>query len=213
MENFLQSPYLSTEIIFGSSDSVVSRTIGQALKTGQIRKLAPRLYTSNLKDSPKAIIARNQYLILSKIFPGAILSYRSALEAGASKEGAIFLTYKYTKQISLPGLKIYLIKGAEHLDGDMPFIQKLYIASQSRAFLENMSGARARENIAKNLSAKEIETRLEKLCQIRGVEELNHIRDEARKLALLLNMQKALSMLTQCNAFLEPNEGQLKFDL
>lgn len=194
MENFLQSPY-STEIVFGSSDSIVSRAIGQGLKAGQIRKLAPRLYTSNLKDSPEAIISRNQYFILSNLFPGAILSYRTALEAGTSKEGTIFLTYKYTKQVLLPGLKIYLIKGTEHQEGDMPFIQKLYIASQSRAFLENLSGARARGNIAKNLSTKEIETRLEKLCQIRGLEELNHIRDQARKLAPLLNMQKAFVKL------------------
>jgi fido (protein-threonine AMPylation protein) len=193
MENFLHS--LHPEIIFSSSDSATSRAIGQALKAGKLRKLAARLYTSNLKDSPETIIARNQYFILSKLFPGAILSYRSAFEGGVSKEGIIFLTYKYTKQILLPGLKIVLIKGKEPQKGDTPFMEGLYIASMSRAFLENISGGRTRKGVRKNLSTQELETKLERLCQIHGADELNHIRDQAREISPLLNMEKAFLKL------------------
>jgi len=38
---------LSKEIIFSSSDSNVSRKISSAEKAGKLKKLAPRIYTTN----------------------------------------------------------------------------------------------------------------------------------------------------------------------
>jgi hypothetical protein len=80
------------EIVFGSSDSTYSQAIQRAVKKGDLRKIAPRLYTSNLQDEPARIIQRNLYHILAEYFPGAILSHRTAL-AGGPVEGVINLTY------------------------------------------------------------------------------------------------------------------------
>lgn len=41
------------EIIFGSSDSSVSKKISKLEKEGKVRKLAPRLYSGNLEDEPE----------------------------------------------------------------------------------------------------------------------------------------------------------------
>jgi len=68
------------EIIFASGDKAESQRISRWVRSGFLRKLAPRVYTSNNKDSDKAIVGRNLYLILAKLFPGAVLSYRTALE-------------------------------------------------------------------------------------------------------------------------------------
>lgn len=49
----------SKEIIFSSSDPAVSRRITKAEKDGKLKKLAPRIYSTNLRDSEKNIIKRN----------------------------------------------------------------------------------------------------------------------------------------------------------
>lgn len=186
----------SEEIIFGSSDPVISRTISQAVKDRILQKLAPRLYTSNLKDSPETIIRRNLYHILSEYFPGAVISHRTALEGGPSSEGIVVLTYKYTKKLLLPGIVIRLIKGEGAQEGDTPFMQNLFLASRARALLENFQSSRSRGgDSTKTLSREWIEEYLDKMCRNYSVEELNHIRNRARVLSKELKLEKEFKAL------------------
>src|SRR3990167_2319220 len=183
------------EIIFGSSDSAESQAIHQAVKRGKLRKLAPRIYSSNLTDAKEQIIRRNQYRILGKLFEGAILSHRTALEGGPTPEGLIVLTYHYTKKITLPGLTIRLLAGAPPQVGDTPFMEKLFIASRERALLENLQPSRG--PFTKSLPRKTIEAQLDKICRIKGVEALQQLRDKARQLAPHLKLDNEFKMLDQ----------------
>lgn len=183
------------EVVFGSSDSAESQAIRRALRAKQLRKLAPRIYTTNLKESAQAIFKRNQYLILGTLFPGAVLSHRTALEGGVNSEGFIILTYKYTKKIILPGLIVRLLEGAPAQEGDTPFMGQLYIASRARALLENLQSARGEKT--KTLSREAIETYLDKICSIHGTESLNQLRDEARRLSSKLKFQKEFILLNK----------------
>lgn len=205
MEKILQSPL--PEIVLGSHDSKISRAISHAVKAKKLRKIAPRIYTSNLSDSPETIVNRNRYFILGKIFPKAIISHRSALEGGSTKDGTLFLTYKYTKKIHLPGLTIRLLKGKGYVDGDTTFVDHLYLASRPRAFLENLQMSKQKDKIAKTLSSVEIESRLENICRIKGEDELNKLRDDAKIVAKKLNMQKEFQKLDKIiSAILGTNE-------
>lgn len=181
------------EIVFSSSDSAKSQAIRRAVQSQQLRKLAPRIYTTNLSDAPATIIKRNQYHILGELFPGAILSHRTALEGGPTKEGVIFLSYKYTKKITLPGLTARLLAAPPTQTGDTIFMGKLYIASRARALLENLQPARG--VIAKCLNQADVEGYLDKICVIHGSEELNTIRDQARQLAPKLKLTKEFKKL------------------
>lgn len=96
------------EIIFSSSDPKISKQISKLEKNGKIRKIAPRIYSSNLVDQPEEIIRRNLFMILGRLYPGAILSHRSAFEFEPTKEGQIFLTYTYTKKVNLAGIILRL---------------------------------------------------------------------------------------------------------
>ena len=111
-----------SEIVFSASDSAESQAIHRAVLDRRLRKLAPKIYTPNFSDSPESIIRRNLYLILGKLFEGAILSHRTALEGGPTQEGLIILSYKYTKKVTLPGLTIKLLAGVAPQEGDSPFI-------------------------------------------------------------------------------------------
>ncbi len=186
-----------SEIIFASSDPSVSRRTQQELAAGRLRKLAPRLYTSNLVDEPGAIIRRNLFLIAGHRFPGAVISHRSALNTGqVGKEGRLCITSPAANQmIPYPGGgTIQHFNGPGPADGDRSFMQSgLLLASSARALLENYQ--RTRGDKPKTLSGEEIEVWMERVQQLSGGDELNRLRDEAKTLAPKLGMAVELSRL------------------
>ena len=59
----------------------------------------------------------------------------------------------------------------------------LHISCGARAYLENLQPARNSKGMAKCLSQKEIEEKLDKIVQTNGESELNKLRDDAKRLA------------------------------
>jgi len=180
------------EIVLSTSDSRLSQALRRAVKAGELKKIATRIYTSNLTDEPSEIIKRHRYFLLSKLFPKAVISHRSALEGGISPEGTVILTYKYTKTVRLPGLCIRLIEGPGPDEEDTPFLEGMYISSQARAFLENMQISRTKTTERKTLATKEIEQKLERLIRILGNDEVNKLRDQTKRVS------RRLGMLDEC---------------
>ena len=136
MENIL--PINLQEIILGSPNSKISKQISKLLKEGKIRKIAPRIYSSNLTQPVEEIIRRNLFQILGNLYPNAILSHRSAFEFEPTKNGQIFISYSYTKKVNLPGITIHFLKGNKGIEGDNIISGKLFVSQQARAFLENL---------------------------------------------------------------------------
>lgn len=169
-------------LVSAGKNARTAQAISRRVRQGQARKLAAKVYTTNLADPPEAIIRRHLFEIAGALYPKAVVSHRSALEGGAAEDGSLFLSYPHSRNISLPGHTLRLTPGPGPLPGDRPFISGLYIASEPRAFLENLSAARARSGVRKTLSRDAIEVRLDRICQIRGEEALNELRDEARAL-------------------------------
>ncbi len=185
------------EIIFASSDKKESRRITDLLKEKLIRKIAPRIYTSNLEDEPSSIIKRNWYRILANQYPKALLSHRSALEFKPTSKGHIFLTYSYTSNVTLPGLTIHLLKGPKPIEDDAPFFENLIASQEARAFLENLQEARSQNEDSKVLPRTVIEEKLEAIIRGRGEQALNILRDKARDISQALEMQKEFKKLNQ----------------
>ena len=193
MENNL--PIYLQEVIYGTSDSAISRKISKLERDGIIRKIAPRLYSSNLNDRPEEIVNRNLFSILGNLYPGAVLSHRSAFEFKPTSSGQLFLTYKYTRKAYLPGVVIRFLQGRGHMDGDISFSAGLYVSQRERAFLENLQVSRKSGPDSKTLTIPEIEERLESVIRVNGEQELNKLRDRARLVADELGMQKEFQKL------------------
>ena len=191
------TPSKIQEIIFASSKKSESRRIRHLLKENLIRKIASRIYTSNLEEDPATIIRRNWYRILARLYPNAILSHRSALEFKPTSTGHIFLTYSYPANVQLPGLKVHLLKGFERIEGDNPFFENLYASQEARAFLENLRETRKGGEESKSLPVSEIEEKLDIIIRARGEQGLNAIRDKAREISTALQMQKEFKKLNQ----------------
>lgn len=185
------------EIIFASSEKKESKRITALLREKLIRKIAPRIYTSNLEEEPASIIKRNWYRILAYRFPEALLSHRSALEFKPTSKGHIFLTYSYPLKISLPGLTIHLLKGHQPIEGDNPFFENLFASQEARAFLENLQETRKEGEKSKSLSLPEIEEKLEAIIRARGENGLNVLREKAREISAVLEMHKEFKKLNQ----------------
>jgi hypothetical protein len=161
----------------------------------RLLKIASRLYTTNFKDSPDAIVKRNLWQIVGGYFPSAILTYRSAIENKPAKDGSIYVISDKTRKIILPGgIIICPQKGSGPLESDMPFLNNLYIPSLARGILENLRSSRTRHNeTAKVISKQEIEERLFDILIKNG--DLNFIRDQAKQIAPLLGLTKELAKL------------------
>ena len=195
MENNI--PIHLQEIIFATSDTALNRQLSKLEKEGQIKKIAPRIYSSNLNESEDIIIKRNIFSILGKLYPGAVLSHRSALEFKPTAANQIFVTYTYTKKIELPGITIRFMEGSPAIEGDNPFAGELFVAQQERAFLENMQTSRQVGPTSKTLTLPEIENKLEQIVQVKGEEGLNKFRDKAREIAEKLEMQSEFEKLNK----------------
>lgn len=186
-----------SEIFFASSDPVISRRTQQDLAAGRLRKLAPRLYTTDLLEDAGAIIRRNLIEIAGHRFPGAVISHRSALNAGlVSKEGRLCITSPASNQMVVypGGGTIQHFKGMGAIDGDKPFMRSgLFLASTSRALLENCQ--RTRGDKQKTLTSEELEVWMEQTRQLLGGDELNRLRDATKQLAPLLGMEAEMVRL------------------
>jgi Fic family protein len=184
------------EIVFGSSNSSVSKKISKLEKEGKLKKIAPKLYTGNLEDDPEKIIRRNLFTILGKLYPEAILSHRSALEFKPTATNQIFLTYSYTGKRKLPGITLRFLEGKGAINGDNILAGQLYASQRARAFLENFQTSRKKSGPdSKTLSVSELEMRLEQIVSINGEEELNKLRDKAREISEELELEKEFKKL------------------
>lgn len=183
------------EIIFGSSNSNVSKKISNLEKEGKVRKISPRIYTGNIEDDPKIIIRRNLFTILGHLYPGSVLSHRSALEFKPTSSGQIFLTYTYTKKIFLPGVTIRILEGNSSLKGDNKIAGQLYVSQRERALLENLQSSRKLGPDSKTVTVSEIEERLEQIVRVNGEEELNKVRDRAKEISVELGMKAEFEKL------------------
>tara|TARA_R110002049_G_scaffold80663_7_gene205244 strand:- start:1810 stop:3288 length:1479 start_codon:yes stop_codon:yes gene_type:complete len=185
------------EIIYGSPDPNISRQISKLEKEGQIKKIASRIYTSNFEDTPEDIIQRNIFPILGNQYPGAVLSHRSAFEFEPTSSGQLFVTYKYTKKIKLPGVTIRFMDGWAAIDGDTSFSGELMVSQRERALLENLQVSRQTGADSKTLAYPQIEEKLEKIIRVNGEKELNEVRDKAREIAEKLGMKKEFKKLNR----------------
>lgn len=135
------------EIVMATSDKSESARRTVMIKEGTLRKIAPKVYTTNMSDAPEDIIKRNLFYVLGQLYPHAVISHRSAYEMKPTESGDFFLTYTYTRNVSLPGVTIHLIQGPMGTENDMPFIENLFISSAERRTLENLQKGRARSGL------------------------------------------------------------------
>jgi hypothetical protein len=198
--------------IFVSTPQLASR-VSRDLKEGRVRKLAPTIYTTNVTEAPELLVRRQLWQLASLVFPDAVITDRTAFEAGASKDGSVFLAARTARDVALPGVTLRAREGAGPLAGDTPFLG-LHMASRARAYLENIPASRSRKGVARRLSRAELEERLEADLSTRGESYVNTLRDHARKLAPSLRLgQEFKDLDALIGALLGTREARLRTEI
>ena len=193
------------------SDTSITREVSRAVKTGRLRKLASRLYTRNLTDTPEAVIRRNLWHIVAGYFPGALIADRTALENAPAEDGSVCLVAQRGNDVRLPALVLRLRRGKGPLPSDRPFIAGLFLSSTARAYLENMRASRSRVGlVARTLTRRQIEERLDTLIRRGGEDAANRLREEMRAVAPSLDMEEeAVALDALIGSLIGTREGEL----
>ena len=194
------------------STTGTTKLASKAVRAGKLRKLASRLYTSDLAAAPEAIVRRNLWPIIAGYFPDALIADRTALEGAPAKDGSVFLVSQTGQSdIALPGFTLRPRRGAPPQPSDLPFMGVLRLASPARTLLDNFAASRSRGTVARTLSKPELETHLEKLLRRSGEDELNKLRDEARQLAPALGRAEEFGELNKMiGALLNTRDDDLR---
>ena len=172
------------------STAQTAAAVSRAVKAGKLRKLASRLYTRNLTDPSEQIVRRNLWQIVGGYFQGALVTDRTAIENAPARDGSVCLITDRGVDIRLPGLILRPRRGKPPQPADRPFVGGLYLSSTARAYLENMRPSRARSGlVARTLSRRELEERLDALLRRSGEDGINRLRDDIRAQAPILGLR------------------------
>lgn len=199
--------------VFVSTDEL-SSAVSRAVAQGEVRQLGPRLYTKNLTDAPEAIVRRHVWTIIAAYAPDALIADRTALENAPASDGSVFVVSERRRDIQLPGLWIRPRQGPGPLEEDRPFIGGLRLSSQARAYLDNMAPSRRRGGaVSRTLSREELEMRLDDMIRRTGAVNANRLRDEARRIAPLIEREEEFSAFEKLlGALLGTREDELLTD-
>ena len=179
-------------ILFPGANSTERRWLSALKAAGKIRAVGPRLFVS-VPEAVTATTLRAAWgTIVANLFPGALITHRTALEFHPGPRGEVFITGNSNREVSYPGLLLKFIRGPGPLSDDPPFLT-IRTSSQARAFLENLSTGRASK--MRVLPIEKIEARLEQLLHVSGEAELNKLRDRAREIASELHWEKGFERL------------------
>jgi len=183
------------DIVFGTDDKDRSYEINRLVKAGKLRRLLPRVYTSSMEMEDAAIVRRNLWQLIAVLFPGSILSHRSAVEFKPSPVGVIYLTASSRRVYRWPGVTLKYAVGPAALKDDNPIFKGLYVSSLERACLENLGNYRESDGERRAIDQATVEERLLQILNSGGEESLNDFRDRAREIAHEFGWDKEFARL------------------
>jgi len=193
------------DIIFTpSGDDAADRQVRRDYEDGKFLRIAHGVYARADSEPVENLVRRNWSMIVGKLVPGAVATDRTGMEnqpwrdrsSGAPKgDGVVFVSAPRTRDvIRLPGLEIRIRQGVGVADGDMPYLGT-WLAGPARRLLDNLALTRSRQEPSRTLGRAGVEAALESLCSTNGVEDLNHIRDQARALAPAIGRDREFDVL------------------
>jgi hypothetical protein len=185
-------------VLVTEADPAAARRARRLAERGALRRLYPSIYTSNLDSPPETIVLRHWRAIVGHLLPDGVLSHRSAFDS-RPYEGTLSITRGKTRRdMQLPGLTVHIMPGPgprlESPSADSR-LGALYLASDPRRFLENLTRGRGWSH--RVLPQGDVEAALDRILMVGGPQRLNQLRDHAREIAPSLGYETQLKRLDQ----------------
>jgi hypothetical protein len=171
-------------VLVTETDAAAARRARRLAAQGTLRRLYPSIYTSNVDSLPETIVLRHWQAIVGHLLPGGVISHRSAFDS-RPRDGSLSMTRGKTRRdLRLPGLIVHIAPGPgprhEPPAPDSPF-GALYLASDPRRFLENLTRGRGWGH--RVLPQEALEAALDRILLVGGPRRQNQLRDHAREIA------------------------------
>ncbi len=181
-------------LFFGGGTAAERQSISRGVKTGKLVKLFTGIYTDEVDRDAAAIIRENVWEVAAHLFPGGVISHRTALDPRPTSEGFFHVTHNRSRRIEIHGITMVEMKGPGPIEGDKKMSTfNIYQSQYERALLENLQVSKGA--VSKSLGRKFVEQALYDRL-LRGSEkEISRIRDRAREIADQLDMPKEFAIL------------------
>ncbi|MDO8958852.1 MAG: Fic family protein [Rhodocyclaceae bacterium] len=165
------------------------RAVQRRAKAGDLHRITAGVFTPLPEAEWPALLLREKTRFLAAQFPGTVVGYRTAFDGFQAKDKVFFLTSTYNRGFEYPEMTVALVKGAGPQAGDQPISGRdIYFPSLARILLENLSIDR--HPLKRCVAQGDVEARLLMLCQARGEDFINRVREEARALATPLGLER-----------------------
>lgn len=181
-------------LFFGGGTAAERQSISRGVKAGKLAKLSSGMYTDELDHDPAAVVRENVWEIAAHLFPGGVISHRTALDPRPTAEGFFYVTHNRNQRIEMHGIIMVEIKGPGPIEGDHKMASLNIFQSQyERALLENLQASKG--PVLKSLGREFVERELYDRLLRGGEKEINRIRDRARSIGEELSMAKEFAVL------------------
>ncbi len=175
------------DIVFASDWR--NATLTAATNDGRLRRIGHGVYTPSM-DADDVVVRRNWIAVLGHALPGAVVVDGSARSGFPDPSGRLYVDHSRRSPYVLPGLAVIPRRGPGPLPGDTE-LDEFYLSSPARGMLDNLSRADSRR-----LTRSEVERWVVDTVTQHGEERLNKLRDEARALSELMDLDRAYERLS-----------------
>lgn len=184
----------TTLILYAEISPAQKRAVQRDIQAGRLERIATGVVTSLPAADWPGVIARERLRVLAALFPGSVLSHRTAFNGGQPQDGVVHLTHNSKRTVKLPGLTVMLWKGPPPAPGDAPMLGRdIYFPSLPRLLLENLQPSRAPHR--RSVGREAVEKRLLETCDARGEDALSQLREQSRNLAPVLGLEAEFKVL------------------
>ncbi len=206
----LSWPRGARTVFFDDDDGVPSAaTLRRAVAEGQLRRLAPRLYTADTTSDPAEVVASNLWRILGRMIPDAVIVDRSAAADGKVTNGVLHVaTNQRSTSLRLPGVEVQVRPHQSSFDiaDDLPWPHGLRISRPARVLVDNLVSTRGRnQQASRTLSLAELEDWVARKASFMDQVRVMRLRDEAIALA---NQIDAADRAREIHAIFERLQGR-----
>lgn len=202
-------------IFFDDDDGVASvPTLRRAVAEERLRRLAPRLYTSDMQSDPAEIVMNNLWRILGRMIPGATIVDRSAAEDGKVNNGVLYVaTDRRHTTLRLPGVAVHVRPHPANpgVTDDLPWPNGLHMSRPARVLVDNLAASRGRAGRApRTLPLPELEDWLARKAEFLDSRRIDRLREEAVELARQMGVAERVDDI---DALFERLSGQAQLRL